>query len=500
MKHTRYFSTYLDAYNYYPNGVPSTEIALVGDASYIFVSTDNTYSGNTTFFNAGMTNDQIVDTMTEAAYTTGYTAGTTYGEAIGYTSGYEGGYSYGYSYGYTEGEAEGYDDGYDEGYDDGEAAAAPPKDYFCVHLSNQDGTDLSDTATISLTTASNGGNTSSFSIEWSTDRTNWTSITVDANTTTLTLIASDDYTAYFRGENTDLANLVFSFPDAYATISGHLNSLTLGEDFEEGENSPVIATKMFNGNTKIINVENLIFPNVTDNMCYREMFKGCTALKKAPKILPALYLDYYCYWSMFSGCSALETMPELPAITLAQMCYGSMFSSCTSLAPDYIYIKAETLASGCFQGMFYNCSSLNCPVICLGVETAGTTSMGFMFENCTALTIAPFFPQIIGVNNYSRTTIPFTGCTSLKYLPFGNNIDAEHFGISDQASDAPLIALIFGDNSTGQFDYREIKEWSVSPDNNMQAWQAAAEDIWKFIAVTTSGVDPDNIKNDPNAQ
>ena len=107
MKHTRYFSTYLDAYNYYPNGVPSTEIALVGDASYIFVSTDNTYSGNTTFFDAGMTNDQIVDTMTEAAYTNGY------------TSGYDGGYSYGYSYGYTEGEAEGYDDGYDEGYDEG---------------------------------------------------------------------------------------------------------------------------------------------------------------------------------------------------------------------------------------------------------------------------------------------------------------------------------------------------------------------------------------------
>ena len=87
MKHTKYFSDYQSAYNYYGgNVVPSTEIALVGNGSYVFVSSDN--------FNAVTTNDEIVDTMTAYAYT----AGSSYGYDLGYADGY----SYGYSVGYAE--------------------------------------------------------------------------------------------------------------------------------------------------------------------------------------------------------------------------------------------------------------------------------------------------------------------------------------------------------------------------------------------------------------
>ena len=129
MKATRYFSDYQSAYNYYGgNVVPSTEIALIGDGSYIFVSSDNAVSGNQQYFDVSMTNDEIVDTMTYTAYNngvsygeavgfeTGYTAGTTYGEAIGYAQGYEGGYSYGYDIGYDEGNVNGYNDGFNVGY------------------------------------------------------------------------------------------------------------------------------------------------------------------------------------------------------------------------------------------------------------------------------------------------------------------------------------------------------------------------------------------------
>lgn len=112
MKSTRYFDDYQSAYNYYGgNVVPSTEIALIGNGSYIFVSSDNAVSGNQQYFDASMTNDEIVDTMTYTAYNNGVAYGTTYGEAIGYTTGhtagYSEGYSYGYSYGYTEGQAQG---------------------------------------------------------------------------------------------------------------------------------------------------------------------------------------------------------------------------------------------------------------------------------------------------------------------------------------------------------------------------------------------------------
>lgn len=99
MKATRYFATYSDAYNYYPNGVPSTEIAIVGDSSYILVSSDNAYNGNQAFFNAALTNDTIVGTMSETAYENGYS----YGYPLGYTAGTSYGYDWGYEVGYAEG-------------------------------------------------------------------------------------------------------------------------------------------------------------------------------------------------------------------------------------------------------------------------------------------------------------------------------------------------------------------------------------------------------------
>lgn len=115
-KNTRYFDTLEEAQQYYGgNVVPSTEIALVGDGSYVFVSSDNAKSGNQQYFDASMTNDEIVSTMTYTAYNEGFAYGETVtypvayaaGEAYGYAQGYEGGYSYGYDEGYTEGEAQG---------------------------------------------------------------------------------------------------------------------------------------------------------------------------------------------------------------------------------------------------------------------------------------------------------------------------------------------------------------------------------------------------------
>lgn len=108
-KHTRYFDDYVSAYNYYGGTeIPSNEIALIGNASYIFVSSDNSYNGgNTQYFDANMTNDTIVNTMVSTSYDSGYEAGTAYGEAIGYTTGHAAGYEEGYAYGYSEGEASG---------------------------------------------------------------------------------------------------------------------------------------------------------------------------------------------------------------------------------------------------------------------------------------------------------------------------------------------------------------------------------------------------------
>lgn len=134
-KHTRYFENYQEAYNYYGGtNVPSKEIALVGDASYVFVSSDNAGDGgNTQYFDAAMTNDEIVATQVDAAYVSGttqgyeqgynegYPLGYTAGHTAGYTEGETAGYDAGHSAGYAEGEAEGYNNGHSAGYADGEA-------------------------------------------------------------------------------------------------------------------------------------------------------------------------------------------------------------------------------------------------------------------------------------------------------------------------------------------------------------------------------------------
>lgn len=119
-KITRYFENYQDAYNYYGGtNVPSKEIALVGDASYVFVSSDNAGDGgNTQYFDAAMTNDEIVATQVDAAYV----SGTTQGYEQGYSEGYPLGYTAGHTAGYTEGETAGYDAGHSAGYAEGEAA------------------------------------------------------------------------------------------------------------------------------------------------------------------------------------------------------------------------------------------------------------------------------------------------------------------------------------------------------------------------------------------
>ena len=118
-KITRYFSNYQEAYNYYGGtNVPSKEIALVGDASYVFVSSDNAGDGgNTQYFDAAMTNDEIVATQVDAAYV----SGTTQGYEQGYNEGYPLGYTAGHTAGYTEGEAAGYTTGHSAGYAEGEA-------------------------------------------------------------------------------------------------------------------------------------------------------------------------------------------------------------------------------------------------------------------------------------------------------------------------------------------------------------------------------------------
>ena len=144
-------------------------------------------------------------------------------------------------------------------------------------------------------------------------------------------------------------------------VQGNVMSLLYGDNYK-GQTDLTGKTyafyRLFSGNKKIINAENLSLPATTlAQRCYYGMFEGCLSLVTAPE-LPATTLADSCYGGMFGSCTNLTTAPSLPATTLAQSCYGSMFSICTSLttAPE---LPATTLVGYCYSNMFKGCSSLN---------------------------------------------------------------------------------------------------------------------------------------------
>lgn len=545
MKATRYFSSYIDAYNYYPNGVPSTEIAIVGDSSYILVSSDNTYNGGTTaFFDAGMTNDQIVDTMVDTAYVNGTTYGYSYGYPLGYTNGHLAGYQegseQGYEQGYYAGEENGYNIGYDAGYEAGSASASgadfeyintsssycpfnikcesddyltynqPPKIIIkCKYLE-----DVSESFV--------GGYVKGYHNAWTGDyRGDWTKFSIRPDT------INNEFTMEFSFEpiyndpeqedyvigynpiqfKMNLNNKVsFEILSAFNetsqssnankahykyTLSGNILSLQYGSNF--------------NGQTTMNGVLNGCF-HFADFTFFTNKYASSPNVDASGLIMPLTLAandqtsGKGALEGLFKDSTALIKAPTLSATTLAERCYSSMFYGCTSLNPEKIEIAATTLASDCFENMFYGCSALNCPIVCLGEKTGSYNVMTNAFQNCTSLELVPFMPGVfIGnyVETYSSGEEPFIGCTALKYMPYSNNVGVD-CGISDQSTDDPLIALLFGDNSIGAFYNREVKEWYGSYENDAQAWQIAAVNIWKFITDTTAGQDPASIHNDPN--
>ena len=191
-------------------------------------------------------------------------------------------------------------------------------------------------------------------VEYSTDRTTWT--TWDG-----TDISSSNKKLYLRGSgNTTFytgkgIRFVLS---AKAGCSGNLNTLL------EYNNPPT---------------------ELSAKNCYRSMFDGCTNLTTAPE-LPATTLPEYCYSGMFNGCTSLTTAPELPATTLAGFCYQGMFYRCTSLttAPA---LPATTLSDGCYFEMFSGCTKFKVSSSKTGsyqyawrIPTSGTASTATLWN------------------------------------------------------------------------------------------------------------------------
>ena len=277
-------------------------------------------------------------------------------------------------------------------------------DYFYIES-------LGDGNTVSLNTSLTDTSHSQYltpTVQFSTNKQNWTTITFDWSTTgdkhiDISTVLNTGDKMYFRND-TGKFNYVNS-ESSYSTIKfsttknanagGDIRTLANYRDVETSSMTQGMFSNLFRDNTHIVDASNLRLPFTTlTDYCYYRLFYECTALTSAPE-LPATTLASYCYKYMFYNCTSLTTAPELPATTLADFCYEGMFSNCSSLtnAPElpattlkvYCYggmfsgckklttapaLIANTIVNGCYQQMFSNCSSLNKILVC---AKSGTT-------------------------------------------------------------------------------------------------------------------------------
>ena len=284
-----------------------------------------------------------------------------------------------------------------------------PIDYF--YIENVD----SQSGNVSFIFAGTPSASTIQQLEWSKDKTNWTPVTLTANTTTNVPVSVGEK-VYFRNSNgkcsQSYSNYLNFGSDINTNTGGNLH--TLLDYNNENVSLPYRAfDSLFARMNKLIDASNLVLPFINlSSFCYTNMFSRCTSLTTAPT-LPSGSLAQYCYQSMFSSCSSLTNAPSLPATTLANNCYDTMFSGCSSLtnAPS---LPATTLAQYCYTGMFSRCTSLtNAPS--LPATTLANNCYTGMFENCTSLTTAPTISATTLANNCYYGM--FQGCTSLITAP-----------------------------------------------------------------------------------
>ena len=316
-------------------------------------------------------------------------------------------------------------------------------DYFYVENTYDGGNTISVKQTI---TGSPDSSLYAKTLQYSKDKTNWSTITLSSTAYTITLNKGEK--VYFRGNEGVLnyyANdgAIQAFTNILGTqthtIGGNINTLVNYITPNKLTLTQGVFAELFQKNTTITSAENLTLQPSTDGslptFAYYLMFSGCSALitppseisatkqghascskmfldciqLKTPPALKSTILGNYCFTSIFKNCTSLISAPELPALTLASNCYQSAFEGCTSLV-NPPQLPATEMKPNCYRSLFFGCTSLvNAPE--LPATTLAEGCYRSLFNGCTSLTTAPdlLAPTLV---SYCYAYL-FNACTSL---------------------------------------------------------------------------------------
>lgn len=256
------------------------------------------------------------------------------------------------------------------------------------------------------------------SLEYSTDRSDWTTYDF-SKPDTITLENAGDK-VYWRNKgkaksfSSNVYNYVHFVLGKYkVSAGGNLMSLIDKSCSSLSIPSGLCFHYLFRDAYSLVEAPELPATELARS-CYVGMFYGCSALQTAPPELPAKNLTDFCYDEMFAGCSSLVKAPKILAENAAIDCCLYMFSECTSLkeAPE---LPATTMADGCYYYMFLGCKSLTTAPSILPATKLDARCYCSMFAGCTSLVTVPELPATeLYESCYSYM---FKACTSLEEAP-----------------------------------------------------------------------------------
>jgi len=295
------------------------------------------------------------------------------------------------------------------------AAVSPnPNDYF--YLEPADGVASS---TFKLSRSAAYVEMTEPTFEYSTDKVNWSTYTLDTEIT-----ISTGSKLYLRGDNSrglvdHSYNNVWA-KNGYIKIISSANFKVGGNFSSLVANSPYLGTieipgaycfaMLFYQNTKLVDASKLNC-DVDGEFCYYSTFEQCSLLTSLPRFVLRT-VSASLAESAFRLCNNLTTIPTgmLPAKTVSKHCYRNMFSECRNLNNVPIgLLPATKLAQSCYQAMFTNCTNLIKPPALPATEVE-YTSYSEMFYNCRNMTYMPYLPAQSNIQN----------CVHAYYAMFGN--------------------------------------------------------------------------------
>lgn len=337
------------------------------------------------------------------------------------------------------------------------------------------------------------------SLEYSTDRSNWTAY--DFKNPKKIVLGNIGDRVYWRNTDKtdhftkDIENFIwFNLGEKKIAAGGNIMSLIDKSCQTLTVPSAHCFNSLFISDTTLVSAPELPATELAD-YCYFRMFLDCASLKKTPALpatvlaegcycamfgrcyslteafdLPAKQLAPYCYQQMFEGCRTLEKAPALPATELAEYCYFAMFDICYSLieAPA---LPATELELCCYKQMFEGCESLEKAPVLPATELATGCYYG-MFEGCTSLATAPELPATTLASNCYGGMFSYTAIAQAPELPARNLAEYCYVYLFENCKNLKNIKVSFDDWGDGMYTY----EWvSRVPSGGLFECPAALE-------------------------